>query len=640
MVKRKCPDSGHLSHSRIKRRDTVEKRLRRVRRRNHINKRNFPDSSCSSPVSGSTIGSRSHNSQSRSHDTQVTNSKNKANSRDYEDGIVVSRVTEETQSHGNKSRRRYKRNRKNRSLGTEASNSCSRISDLVSVTHGCDNTVSLRNGSSSSPKVANRKIRRSRWRKRKPRDFHLADEIKRDVHPESSVKKSDSNKCSNQATPNKINRSSEMSASLSKSVFTNSSQGGKDEGRQRSYGGVDYGIKSAAATVSDANVSDIVSASNDFNPTTDIECGIAADVSPSSAIGHTNRRSLNNSSKDHCESISVGAPRLLTIGLKEGMSVHGRPYPYEDSACFSFQKENEAVHNEISAKFCGEECRLDIKDGVATQGTEALNCENTHADALTGQEKDDTPSDVTQNQDESVNLAVILTTEKLLSTSRKKLLVLDLNGLLADIVLYRRRTQKSYTRVGENLVLKRPFCEDFLKFCFERFNVGVWSSRMRKNVDVVVDYLMRNWKHKLLFIWDKSKCTDTGYRTIENRHKPLVLKELKRLWNNEHGLPWKKGEYSPSNTLLVDDSPCKAICNPPHSAIFPPSFNSMDKTDNSLGPGGDLRVYLERLVMTDNVQMYIQDHPFGQSAITESDPSWEFYLRIIKKFQKPSSVTT
>lgn len=53
-----------------------------------------------------------------------------------------------------------------------------------------------------------------------------------------------------------------------------------------------------------------------------------------------------------------------------------------------------------------------------------------------------------------------------------------------------------------------------------------------------------------------------------------------------------------------------------------------------------MRVYLERLAMADNVQMYIQDHPFGQSAITESDPSWNFYLRIIKKFQKPSSVTT
>lgn len=359
----------------------MQKHSIRVRRRNHINKIKFPDSNCSSPVSGSTIGSRSRNSQSRSHDTQVTNSKNKANSKDYEDGNVVSRVTEEAQSHGNKSRQRYKRKRKNISLGTETSNSCSRISDLVSVTHGCDNTVCLRNGSSLSPKVSNRKVRRSRWRKRKSRDFHPADKIKRDVHPESSAKRSDSNKCSNPAMPNKTNISSEMS------------------------------------------------------------------------LVHTNMRSLGNSHKDHREASAVeGVPRLLTIGPKEGMSVHDRPHSfYEDSACFSFQKENEPAQNEISANLCGEESKLDIKDGVASQGTEALNCENTHADAVTGQEKDDAPDDATENQDESVNLTVSLTTEKLLSTYRKKLLVLDLNGLLADIILYFRRAHKSYTRVGEYL---------------------------------------------------------------------------------------------------------------------------------------------------------------------------------------------
>jgi hypothetical protein len=52
--------------------------------------------------------------------------------------------------------------------------------------------------------------------------------------------------------------------------------------------------------------------------------------------------------------------------------------------------------------------------------------------------------------------------------------------------------------------------------------------------------------------------------TVENMNKPLVLKELKKLWSKEEadGLPWQQGEFSPSNTLLVDDSPCKALRNP------------------------------------------------------------------------------
>lgn len=55
----------------------------------------------------------------------------------------------------------------------------------------------------------------------------------------------------------------------------------------------------------------------------------------------------------------------------------------------------------------------------------------------------------------------------------------------------------------------------------------------------------------------------TGFKTIENRSKPLVLKELKKLWEKlEPGLPWEMGDYDQTNTLLLDDSPYKALRNP------------------------------------------------------------------------------
>ncbi|OVA04826.1 NLI interacting factor [Macleaya cordata] len=202
------------------------------------------------------------------------------------------------------------------------------------------------------------------------------------------------------------------------------------------------------------------------------------------------------------------------------------------------------------------------------------------------------------------------------SSRKKKLLVLDLNGLVVDVVRY------SY--------FKRPFCDDFLKFCFENFNVGVWSSRTKRNLDKVVDFIMGDSKHKLLFCWDQSHCTDTGFTTIENKDKPLLLKELKKLWDkHEHSLPWEKGTYNESNTLLLDDSPYKSLCNPRHTAIFPFSYTRENTSDSSLGPGGDLRVYLEGLVVAENVQKYVEQHPFGQSAITNLHPSWSFYQRII-----------
>lgn len=89
------------------------------------------------------------------------------------------------------------------------------------------------------------------------------------------------------------------------------------------------------------------------------------------------------------------------------------------------------------------------------------------------------------------------------SVSRKKLLVLDLNGLLANIVssfpgckadrVIGRRASEFLTSIVVSpyqfylindslvslfmLVFKRPFYEDFLNFCFEKFEVGIWSSR-------------------------------------------------------------------------------------------------------------------------------------------------------------------
>lgn len=80
--------------------------------------------------------------------------------------------------------------------------------------------------------------------------------------------------------------------------------------------------------------------------------------------------------------------------------------------------------------------------------------------------------------------------------------------------------------------------------------------------------LLINSFYNFLIGQDMSKCTFTGHKVIGDKHKPLVLKELKHLWNKaDPNLPWEQGEFSPSNTLLVDDSPYKALCNPVLSSL-------------------------------------------------------------------------
>ncbi|WCJ34385.1 Haloacid dehalogenase-like hydrolase (HAD) superfamily protein [Euphorbia peplus] len=218
---------------------------------------------------------------------------------------------------------------------------------------------------------------------------------------------------------------------------------------------------------------------------------------------------------------------------------------------------------------------------------------------------------------------------------KKKLLVLDLNGLLC----YRACAHKIETipkyRVadavhGNILVYKRPHCEDFLNFCFERFEVAIWSSAKTWYLDRALDLVMGSLKDKLLFSWDQSKCTKPGFNTKENIDKPIFLKELSKIWLNYL-------EYSSSNTLLIDNDPYKAILNPPQTAVFLNEYDAEDQDDDALGPEGELRNYLEALAKAEEVGEYVKKNPFGKSAITNNDPDWAYYSMVINSLNRGSS---
>ncbi|TYG44100.1 hypothetical protein ES288_D11G071000v1 [Gossypium darwinii] len=199
---------------------------------------------------------------------------------------------------------------------------------------------------------------------------------------------------------------------------------------------------------------------------------------------------------------------------------------------------------------------------------------------LDGRNSEEIGDSVYANETNDVSLTIVKTP---VSQLRKKLLVLDVNGLLADIIYRSPKNYKADAYIAGRAIFKRPFCDDFLRFCFEKFEVGIWSSRNRRNLERVVDFLMGDMKQKLLFCWDSSHCTTTRFKTLGNRYKPLVFKELRKLWRkSDPNLPWEKGYYNESNTLLIDDSPYKALLNPLGTAIFPHPFK-FDMDDDSLG---------------------------------------------------------
>ncbi|CAA2994305.1 Hypothetical predicted protein [Olea europaea subsp. europaea] len=235
--------------------------------------------------------------------------------------------------------------------------------------------------------------------------------------------------------------------------------------------------------------------------------------------------------------------------------------------------------------------------------------------------------------------------EKLKLGPKRKLLVLCLGGLLVNRVHMKYWTKvegiKPDLRNGKFVVFKRPFCTEFIKFCFERFEVGIWSATV-DNTEAILDCVAGSeMKKKLAFVWGQEECIDSGMACLKKRQKPLFLKDLTRLWDKKYlDLPWRKGQYSWSNTLLICVDPPTSLLNPPNTAIFPQPYKRHNIEDIFLGENGELRGYLERLADVDNVPSYVKEHPFGQPAITPSHPDWNYYAKIVHEFGKEDDKRT
>ncbi|KAL6133538.1 hypothetical protein ACLB2K_065773 [Fragaria x ananassa] len=203
-----------------------------------------------------------------------------------------------------------------------------------------------------------------------------------------------------------------------------------------------------------------------------------------------------------------------------------------------------------------------------------------------------------------------LSLQKLNLGPRKNLLVFSLNGCLIHRVYRHDKANIPSDRspdgtYGKHLVFKRPFAEEFMQFCFERFEIGIWSSAQEKHVDGILESVMGRLRNRLSFVWDQAECTDTGFKSVENTWKPLFVKDLKRLW-----------KYLDRKWIFLD------------------SYTADNADDNALDPKGELGKFLDGLAVALDVQLYVKDNPFGQPAISQDHPEWKFYSSVLQKLGK------
>jgi hypothetical protein len=129
----------------------------------------------------------------------------------------------------------------------------------------------------------------------------------------------------------------------------------------------------------------------------------------------------------------------------------------------------------------------------------------------------------------------------------KPLLIFDVHGVLGERQPYQEGLAKLLRRKPTREFITRPHCEEFLDFCFEHFEVAVWSSAYRKNLSLPMFGGEKGEDRFPLFIWAQPEITNLfPIMSFRKLTKPLHLKEIVNVWKS---FP----SYDASNSILLDN---------------------------------------------------------------------------------------
>lgn len=216
---------------------------------------------------------------------------------------------------------------------------------------------------------------------------------------------------------------------------------------------------------------------------------------------------------------------------------------------------------------------------------------------------------------------------------KKKLIVLDVNGLL----LYRKFRARSLPPmyrapdavVGEFTIFVRPDARAFVQWCSERFEVVVWGTALKQNLEPLIPLVFQSDSPPVAVL-SQSDCTETGLEHPEKKGKALLVKDLRKVW--EHPGVQARGTFDSCSTLLVDDAPYKAAWNPAYTSIHPREWNPYELDSSSsheaLGAAGDIRRFLLGYAAAQDGREAVQAWRGGKTWSTIEDDRLCQYLRM------------
>lgn len=219
-------------------------------------------------------------------------------------------------------------------------------------------------------------------------------------------------------------------------------------------------------------------------------------------------------------------------------------------------------------------------------------------------------------------------------------LVLDLNGILCQCVdKYHLPRNFPVNDVRENIfsstvptvigpkgVFTRPGLREFLAEVSDVVDrVVIWSSMKRSTVELIASFLFTDIRAPFDILGQDS-CTRIqtspyGIRrflTGIGNSKDIFLKVLaERLFSNPTGSIL----FTEDNTLLVDDSPEKSVCNHNGNAIFLETWTRQQRHDEFLM--GSLAPWLRNLHLNcapGSLREFVDHNRIGCPPLPASDP--------------------
>jgi len=135
------------------------------------------------------------------------------------------------------------------------------------------------------------------------------------------------------------------------------------------------------------------------------------------------------------------------------------------------------------------------------------------------------------------------------------LLVLDLNKTL----IFRK---------NKNIIIKRPYLEEFKEFCFSRSDVAIYTSMLQKNINLKEIFNEKEIS-KLIFVWD--------------RKKTLSDKDGINEWDTIKSLDKIKQKYPEyKKIIIIDDSENKLRFIDNYNKIIITPFEDINESEEVL----------------------------------------------------------